>query len=293
MIALRKYGIVRMTLKYVAILIVAATLIACDASPSQFAQDLDLQPRVYGVAPPNRILFIGNSFTYYNGGVDFHLRKLVRAAYPESTILIDSLTTPNQTVEGHFRSPVTHATLRRPWDVVVVQGASYEPLGRDTLDSFDQHMVLIANEIRSRDAEVALFMTWAYRSRPSMIDDLAYAYLKSGNDISALVVPVGLAWEEVRRQRSTSYLYSDRKHPSLHGTYLAACVFYSALFGETPVGIPYTAGLLEPDARYLQEVAARTTQLFYARETVTPAASIIPRTEADRTNSSLLDVDND
>ena len=101
-----------------------------------------------------------------------------------------------------------------------------------------------------------------------MIDDLAFGYLKSGNDISALVVPVGLAWEQIRKQRSVAYLYSDGKHPSLHGTYLAACVFYAVLFDESPIGIVYTAGLSEVDAGYLQRIAWQTTRQFFGDDAV-------------------------
>ena len=202
------------------------------------------------------------------------LLKYPRAAKPESDILIESITTPNQTVKGHFESHLTRAALhRKRWDVVVVQGASYEPLQSKSLDEFSRYLILLADEIHSRNAEVALFMTSAYRSRPSMIDDLASGYLRMGNKISALVVPVGLAWQQIGQQRSTAGLYSDNKHPSIQGTYLAACVFYSALFGESPVGNPYHASLNEVDARYLQEMAMRTTQLFYSRETTTPTAT--------------------
>ena len=130
---------------------------------------------------------------------------------------------------------------------------------------------LLSDEIRAQDAEAVLFMTWAYRSKPEMIDALASAYLKAGNDNLAMVVPVGLAWEQSRQQRSTEILYSDDRHPSIRGTYLAACVFYSALFGESPVGNSYHAGLSAADARYLQEVAAQTTELFYGRSTLTLA----------------------
>ena len=256
-------------------LLVAATLAACDTPPALSVQQLDVQPRIGRIARPSRVLFIGNSFTYYNGGIHNHLSEMVRAAHPERNTLIDSLTAPNQTVQGHYRSVLTESALRREsWDVVVIQGASLEPVENDTRKEFGMYSALLAKKIRSYDAQVALFMTWAYRSRPSMIDQLAIAYLETGNNISALVVPVGLAWEQFRRQRSIADLYSDNRHPSMRGTYLATCVFYAALFHESPVGISYTAGLPQLEARYLQEIAVQTTQFFYT--SAIPAAITDP-----------------
>lgn len=250
--------------KLVLVLTMAISLAGCDLGPAQSVQRLDIPPQIRSITPPGKILFIGNSFTYFNDGIDSHLRELVRAAYPDRNILIDSLTVPNQTVKGHFRDAATQVTLsRESWDVVIVQGASYEPIESGTLKEFDKYSALIAEEIRAENAQVALFMTWAYRSKPSMIGSLASAYVKTGNNISALVVPVGLAWEQVRQQQSRAYLYLDNKHPSMHGTYLAACVFFAALFAESPIGVSYSAGLPKNDAHYLQQIAWQTTQSFF------------------------------
>jgi hypothetical protein len=56
---------------------------------------------------------------------------------------------------------------------------------------------------------------------------------------------------------------ADRRHPTLEGTYLAACTFYAALFGESPVGQPYTAGLDGTIARTLQLAAWDTVTAYY------------------------------
>jgi hypothetical protein len=39
------------------------------------------------------------------------------------------------------------------------------------------------------------------------------------------------------------------------GTYLAACVFYAALFHQSPVGLAYRAGLSQDVAQELQALA--------------------------------------
>ena len=47
----------------------------------------------------------------------------------------------------------------------------------------------------------------------------------------------------------------DNSHPNLNGSYLAACVFYAVMFGKSPEGLPYTAGLAGDSALILQQAA--------------------------------------
>jgi hypothetical protein len=49
----------------------------------------------------------------------------------------------------------------------------------------------------------------------------------------------------------------DASHPSTAGTYLAACVFYAAVFRQSPDGLEFTAGLPADSAAILQKVAAQ------------------------------------
>ena len=54
----------------------------------------------------------------------------------------------------------------------------------------------------------------------------------------------------------------DGSHPTLAGSYLAACVFFAVLFDETPVGIPAELnGLTPADVRLLQTTAWETVQV--------------------------------
>lgn len=241
-------------------------LAACDASPRVAEIAVLEPPAVTEVDSPRRILFVGNSFTYYNDGVDRHFERLLDAAHPDWSVRIDSLTTPNETLAGHYRNPVLKERLRADqWDIVVLQGASYEPVDPHTEEIFLNYAQRHAARVREYGADVAFFMTWAYRQRPSMINPLAAAYLHAGNQAEALVVPAGMAWNKIREERSTEFLYSDSKHPSLHGSYLVACVFYAAFYGESPVGIAYTAGLSYEDAAYLQRIAWDTTRHFFRK----------------------------
>jgi hypothetical protein len=67
---------------------------------------------------------------------------------------------------------------------------------------------------------------------------------------------VGDAWRQSRAQYPEIDLYStDGKHPSVQGTYLAACVFYKALFGQSPAGAAHPS-VPGDEATALQSIAA-------------------------------------
>jgi hypothetical protein len=247
------------------------TLPACEGSPFAAARERSAVPAVGHVDAPTKILFIGNSFTYFNQGIDFHLGELAASATPPVVLEIASRTTPNQTLMGHYQDESTHEALaQRQWDVVVLQGASYETIDPEDRDRFVAFAGQLDAKIASTGARTALFMTWPFRFRPGMAAIIADTYTRTGNELGALVVPAGLAWGAAQAMDESVGLYSDLRHPSLQGTYLATCVFYAALTGESPVGLPYTGGLEADEAQLLQRAAWETVESFYRPRAVVP-----------------------
>ena len=51
-------------------------------------------------------------------------------------------------------------------------------------------------------------------------------------------------------------MQDDGSHPTVSGTYLAACVFYATIFRQSPEGLSYIDGLSSRDASVLQAEAA-------------------------------------
>jgi hypothetical protein len=92
---------------------------------------------------------------------------------------------------------------------------------------------------------------------------LARQYQQAGRDNGMEVVPAGLAFERALAGRPGLALHvADRRHPSLAGTYLAACTVLASVYGIDPRGNRYGAGLSDEDAAYLQTVAWETVQGF-------------------------------
>jgi hypothetical protein len=110
-------------------------------------------------------------------------------------------------------------------------------------------------------------MSWAYQDKPEMTQQLAAEYIRVGKENNALVVPAGLAFAQSMAKRPDLNLYvADKRHPSLMGTYLAACTVVASVYKTNPVGLKYTAGLPPEVAAHLQAVAWETSQAFHAKE---------------------------
>jgi len=111
-----------------------------------------------------------------------------------------------------------------------------------------------------------LFMSWAYKDKPDMIEGLAEQYTQAGNANDAFVIPAGLAFARSIAIRPELELYqSDKRHPSLAGTYLAACTVYAALYNKSPEGLKYSADLPQDVVAHLQTVAWETVKAYFKR----------------------------
>jgi hypothetical protein len=154
-----------------------------------------------------------------------------------------------------------------------MQGGSGEPLSAKRRELFRQTAAANAELIRASGGQVALYMTHVYvaphkQVKPQNIVATESMYVEVGNDIDALVIPVGLAFEEAyRRLPALRFHHPDGTHPSLLGTYLAACTTYATLYGRSPVGNAYRAeGLIdEAMATQLQQIAQDVVTQFFQR----------------------------
>ena len=158
--------------------------------------------------------------------------------------------------------------------MVVLQGGSGAIGSTERRASFAATVAEFDKEIKQHGARTALYMTHAYvkphkKADPAMIRDIEKLYVEAGNKAGALVIPVGLAFEEAYKQRPDMKLHKqfDGSHPDLIGTYLAACVVYASLYNASPVGNPYDYyGKIDKDtAAFLQKVADKTVRTFYGQ----------------------------
>jgi len=206
-----------------------------------------------------RVLFIGNSYTFYNN-LPMVLSRLAVSAEKSITIQAAQYVREGYTLRDHWRNGEALILIQKyRWDFVVLQEASMPALEepnqmREFASKFD-------GKIRAAGSQTVLFMTWARKNRPKMINEASRVYSSVGKEIGALVVPVGLAWDRAIREKPDLQLYTeDGSHPNQQGTYLAACVFFTALTGESPLGLSNASvvQVTEEQAAFLQQTAWQT-----------------------------------
>jgi hypothetical protein len=213
---------------------------------------------------PHRILFIGDSFTYYQDGIYTHFEKLAAAANPPLKV-----TTGKSVFGGAFlhrlwdlNEPV-QAINTSAFDAVVLQ----EDIPETTVADFREYARKFVAEVRKNNARPILFMAWAYpRLGWISMAEIARAHRDAEKELNVDVAPAGLAWQEASKQRPGMNFYGpDREHPNIFGTYLATCVIYATIYGRDPGGYAYVpSGITAEEAAFLQRISWQTVQDYRA-----------------------------
>ena len=244
-----------------------------DHPPTPIVQRLDDET-------PERVLFVGNSYLYYNDSLHNHVKRIAEEIGPHGPgeYQYKSATISGSRLSHHdIDSLVEPGRLGvdEPFQLVVLQGGSRETLTKQNRAEFRAEASKHAEKIRATGAEVALYMTHAYvEPHPqydrSMFDRIRRTYVAVGNDLQALVIPVGLAFERAYRERPEVMLHEtfDGTHPNMLGTYLAACVVYQSIYGQSVIGIEYDyfGEVDKTSARFLQRIADDTVSEFFRRD---------------------------
>ena len=250
-----------------AAMLLGAALVALVATRPLRAESAGAGPRdpvnsvkTPSTTPGHRILFIGNSLTYWNDGLYTHLQKLAASAEAPVALETDKSVKGGATLKVQWERPEPRALIARgPWTEVLLQ----EDLPEINVSYFREHARNFVGEIRKAKARPILLMTWAY-ARLNWIDNeqIALVHRTLARELGVEVAPVAVAWQRVLRERPGLDLFAtDREHPSLAGTYLQTCVVYATVMRASPVSLGYVpAGIPPEDALFLRRVAWETVR---------------------------------
>jgi hypothetical protein len=216
-----------------------------------------------------QVLFIGNSYTQANDlPTLFSELALSKGKQP----FVDTKSNGGFTFQSHVNDPMTFSKIQeKKWNYVVLQAQSQEP-------SFPYSQVttatlpfakILSDSIYANNfcSQPLYYMTWGRQNGDpqwdsintfyKMNDRLRAGYMRFMEASEASVAPVGVAWRYVRDNYPAINLYSsDGSHPSLEGSYLAACVFYASIYRESPVNASFYSTVLPANAQLLQQAAA-------------------------------------
>ncbi|MGB1010245.1 MAG: DUF4886 domain-containing protein [Thiolinea sp.] len=214
---------------------------------------------------PKRVLFFGNSFTYYNNSLHYHLERMVHANTDKTAFReyeFKAITISGGKLAEH-REIAAPALAMEPWDVVILQAHSREAIDEEMAPALYEAIDEINALTRQSHSKAMLFMTWAYQHQPEMIKTVSQAYADLGTALELPVIPVGLAFSKALESYPALKLHTpDKVHPSPAGTYLAAATLYAAIYQQSPVGNRYTMWLQPEQAIQLQEIAWATVQEY-------------------------------
>lgn len=235
--------------------------------------------------PPRSILYVGNSFMYYNTSLHGMVNQLARASndpraaqHRSTSLTISGAGMDWHDLESYLRpdglgrysfvgdNEVRFNPPGRQYDSVMLMDCSQCPVHPTLSKVFFEYAKRHSVTARSKGVEPMFLMTWAYEDKPDMTKGLADAYTEAGKQNQAHVIPAGLAFAASMAKRPDIALYvPDKRHPSLAGSYLTAATVVASVWNVNPVGSKYTAGLDVNVARHLQEVAWETSQQYHAR----------------------------
>lgn len=213
-------------------------------------------PRLKGTGKV-RVLFIGNSYTFFNNLPQI-VAALAQSAHKE--LETEMIAAGGATLKKHWEDGRALEALKQGhWDYVVLQEQSTLgfPTGGSPINSpkmFHEYARLFNAEIIKVGAKTVFFLTWARQNLPQTQAQLTQAYFAIAKELKAIVAPVGVAWQRALKKNPNLALHQkDLSHPTPTGSYLAACVLFSTLYGRTAVGLTASVigNAIEPGARVL------------------------------------------
>ena len=216
----------------------------------------------------HNILFIGNSYTYFNGMPTEFFAKIAESA--GVSVNITSITKGGWTLEKHADAndvcgaEVEKALFENKYDFVVLQEQSLRPAIDQ--ERFFASVRALCEKIKPSCANVVLYSTWGRKegseklaeigmSHKEMTEKIALSYRAVAKEVGAVVADVGHAFFNVNALGEMELYHEDKSHPSKSGSFLAALVIFAKMFDFDVREIAFNAHLSKEEAEILKSAA--------------------------------------
>ena len=189
-----------------------------------------------------KILFIGNSYTFYNDMPKLLEALLIENGYDAS---VDSVTKggrklyANLEIGDEYNTRISELISKNSYDALFLQEQSYFPLVDE--ERFEYAVAHLKKLVGAK--RTLLYATWGRKAGCPLLDELSLsssemtkalhsAYSKIAKATGCELSPVGLAFDSICDKLE---LYApDLSHPSYIGSSLAAIVHYKSLTSALP-----------------------------------------------------------
>ncbi len=228
-----------------------------------------MAPVISNAAPKKKVLFIGNSITYFND-----MPQVFRNIANQKGDSVDlTMYAPGGTgFQHHYIDPNVFNHFREGgWEVIVLQPGSNESVGVPPTQprplTLQQARVLIDSARYYNPCARILFYeighgvhgtTAAHVAQYNTFMDhirTTNEYLADSTGLS--FAPVGETFRYVWNRDPSVLLWQAAGdiHPNYKGSYMASCVFYASIFHKPSAGNTIYNGNTAADAQYYQRVA--------------------------------------
>jgi hypothetical protein len=180
-----------------------------------------------------KVLFVGNSLTYYN---EMPVIAATLSEHESRPMRIALAVRAGASLKQLWLETDARAKISKTrWDYVVIQGGAGAAGPLKQVDEFDTYLALFATEARRNGAEPLFYQVWSLK-QPAEHEAASMASAKS---VRARVVPAGSAWYDLIGSARFDRLDSDGVHPNALGSYLIACTIYSTIYNKSAAGAVY------------------------------------------------------
>ena len=200
-----------------------------------------------------QVLFIGNSFTYFNDMPHTFL-NMIRTLHPDARV--DSLAYGGYSLAQYADEDTEVGKIAiskivsYEWDYIILQEQSLLPcIEPEAFATAVKKLCDIVTQMTS--AKVILYQTWAYKNGSKKLAEtgmtydemnsrIRNAYREAAENNHVLLAPVGDLFAHIYASEHITHLINrnDNYHPSASGSYLAACVIFKIITGKTTIGLP-------------------------------------------------------
>ena len=220
-----------------------------------------------------KVFFIGNSYTSAN-----NLPDLVSSvANANGNTLSYETHMPGGTIlSQHAVNPtVLNKIASQDWDFVVLQEQSQYPAfpySQVASEVYPFSKILVDSIYANNECSIPLFYaTWGREIGDPQWDSIntfikmnqrlfnSYTYMT--NQAEGMISPVGIGFAHIKQDGGAAVSFNDLyindgSHPTIKGSYLAACIFNNIIFNVTSSGNTFLpTGVSASEAEYLQGVA--------------------------------------
>ena len=151
---------------------------------------------------PLKLLFIDNSFTYRNGGIEKHIKLMTDNTKKPIPVQVDKATKGGATLKIHFGIDSVHEKIKNGNNNIVILQEDIPEYKEHNVAPFFEYATLFEKEITSSKSKLVLFMAWPYeRLNWISLDEIVAEHKTIAKQLNATVAPVGIALDRSLRIR--------------------------------------------------------------------------------------------